>query len=312
MNEAIMPERADQLETGRIMTAPGAQLAAHRKALGWSVEDVAEQLKLAPRQVVALEADNYAALPGMAIVRGFIRAYAKILRIDPLPLVAMISVDPMTPKPSIPLRRERTAPFSEVRLPSMNRRGLPAVWLAGVIIVVLLVIILGGQHMGWVPSPYNMGKTDMGKTDKEAASASVSASASTPAANPANADKSADPAASVRIEPNVASPQATPKPVAPAPIAATPVTPVAAEPTSVATNNALVIKVRHDSWVEVKRANGTALISRLVKAGSTETFDIKEPVLLIIGNVTGVEVTLRGTALQLKPGVGNMARINLK
>ena len=34
---------------------PGKTLAAEREALGWTVEQVADQLKLAVRQVVALE-----------------------------------------------------------------------------------------------------------------------------------------------------------------------------------------------------------------------------------------------------------------
>ena len=61
----------------------GTRLSAEREALGWSVEQVASQLNLAPRQIQALEQDNYAALPGIASVRGFIRAYAKLLKIDP-------------------------------------------------------------------------------------------------------------------------------------------------------------------------------------------------------------------------------------
>ena len=67
-------------------TSPGAELARQREARGWTVAEVADQLNLAARQIAALEADNYAALPGMAIVRGFIRAYAKLLKIDATPL----------------------------------------------------------------------------------------------------------------------------------------------------------------------------------------------------------------------------------
>src|SRR5688572_9646060 len=51
--------------------APGVQLAARRQQLNMTVEQVANQLNLAPRQIQALEADNYRALPGMASVRGF-------------------------------------------------------------------------------------------------------------------------------------------------------------------------------------------------------------------------------------------------
>ncbi|MBV5324336.1 MAG: helix-turn-helix domain-containing protein [Rhodospirillaceae bacterium] len=52
------------------VASPGAQLAAQREALGLTVEQIADQLKLATRQVRALEAGDYDALPNMAVVRG--------------------------------------------------------------------------------------------------------------------------------------------------------------------------------------------------------------------------------------------------
>ena len=61
--------------------------------MGWTVEQVADQLKLAVRQVVALEQGDYANLPGPAVVRGFVRAYAKVVKLDAAPLVAEIRGD---------------------------------------------------------------------------------------------------------------------------------------------------------------------------------------------------------------------------
>ena len=87
-------ERADEPVTpDNPRGDPGPVLAAQREAMGWSVEQVADQLKLAVRQVVALEAGDYAALPSPAVTRGFVRAYAKLMRLDPAPLVAQIAMD---------------------------------------------------------------------------------------------------------------------------------------------------------------------------------------------------------------------------
>ena len=72
-----MNEHADQPATpGNDAGIPGKTLQSQREAMGWSVEQVADQLKLAPRQVVALEAGDYASLPSPAVTRGFVRAYA--------------------------------------------------------------------------------------------------------------------------------------------------------------------------------------------------------------------------------------------
>ena len=63
-------------------TTAGAYLRASREAAGLSVDVVAQQLKLAPRQVRAIEEDDYARLPGRTFVRGFVRNYARLLGIE--------------------------------------------------------------------------------------------------------------------------------------------------------------------------------------------------------------------------------------
>ncbi|MYN15379.1 DUF4115 domain-containing protein, partial [Rugamonas sp. FT107W] len=107
-------------------------------------------------------------------------------------------------------------------------------------------------------------------------------------------------------------------PAAPAPAApVAQVSPPAAAPVAASGNpasgNQLVLKVTQDSWVEIRRPGTTPLISRLVKAGSTETFDIKDPALLIVGKPGGVEATLGGAPLPLPPVAGGtISRVNIK
>src|SRR6202049_3895771 len=61
---------------------PGARLKATREAAGLSLDQVAQQLKLAPRQVRALEEEDFAQLPGRTFARGFVRNYARLLNLD--------------------------------------------------------------------------------------------------------------------------------------------------------------------------------------------------------------------------------------
>src|SRR6476661_11168917 len=82
---------------------PGMQLAMRRQQFNWTVEQVASQLNLAPRQIHAMETDNYDALPGMAVARGFIRSYAKLLKLDSAPLLAQIAREPSIADQAIPL-----------------------------------------------------------------------------------------------------------------------------------------------------------------------------------------------------------------
>ncbi|MCJ7838844.1 MAG: helix-turn-helix domain-containing protein, partial [Burkholderiales bacterium] len=68
--------------------SPGRALASIRAELKLSVADVSQQIKYSARQIEAIEADDYAKLPGTTFVRGMIRSYAKLLQIDPAPLLA--------------------------------------------------------------------------------------------------------------------------------------------------------------------------------------------------------------------------------
>jgi hypothetical protein len=53
-----------------------------REAARLSLDEVAHALKFSPRQIELLEADQYGALPGSTIVRGFVRNYARLLKLD--------------------------------------------------------------------------------------------------------------------------------------------------------------------------------------------------------------------------------------
>ena len=77
--------------------------------------------------------------------------------------------------------------------------------------------------------------------------------------------------------------------------------------------NTLVLNVREDSWIEVRPQGGKALISRLVKAGSTETFEVPGSATLVVGNPKGVSATLRGAAVELPQLPGKtIARVTIK
>src|SRR3954465_8026700 len=60
----------------------GEQLAEARQSRGMSIGEIAQQLKLSPWQVEALEANDLKRLPSPVFVRGFIRNYARLLKLD--------------------------------------------------------------------------------------------------------------------------------------------------------------------------------------------------------------------------------------
>lgn len=66
---------------------PGAQLAHVREKKGYSQEYVAGKLHLRVRIIELLEADNYQQMPEPVFIKGYLRAYAKLLSISPDPLL---------------------------------------------------------------------------------------------------------------------------------------------------------------------------------------------------------------------------------
>ena len=322
-------ERADQGATpANHHSHPGATLAAQREAMGWSVEQVAEQLKLAVRQVVAIEAGDYAALPSPAVTRGFVRAYAKIVRLDPAPLVAMVKIDEPVPSDTdaAVARRERPTSFSESRFPTHGRRSsLPLGWIAAVVVVAAaagaawnfgLIKLPGsdatagsdavptvpadGAATGAVPDTGHDPAVPLISVPAQG-DANSAAPANAPATAPANAPTNAPATAPAG---NAATPPAGNVPAAPA-------TPATTAPAAGA--NTLVLSVREDSWIEVRPQGGRALISRLVKAGSTETVDVPGTATLVVGNPNGVTATLRGAAVALPPVPGKtISRVTIK
>ena len=60
----------------------GEQLRAARMGYQWAIEDVAANLNLTVDVVRALEAGDHTNLPEPAFVRGYLRAYARLMEID--------------------------------------------------------------------------------------------------------------------------------------------------------------------------------------------------------------------------------------
>lgn len=304
---------------------PGRTLAAQREAMGWSVEQVADQLKLAVRQVVALEAGDYASLPGPAVVRGFVRAYAKVVKLEAAPLVAMIALD--TPAPSdataTTLRRDKPTSFSEVRFPTNGKRAkaLPVGLIIGAIVIAAAAA--AAWQFGVIPASL-LGTSAPAAGTPAAANGQASITmlpapvATTTQADPASAQPASElkPVISNAVPLISVPPPSSPVSTLPGATSPQGVAPAAAPlvaPAAPVTGNALVLTVREDSWIEVRPAKGKALFSRLVKGGTVETVTVDQPVTLIVGRPSAVDASLRGAPLAL-PAIagGKISRVNIK
>ena len=74
----------------RISVDSVSDLVAARERAGMTSADIVSLLKMAPRQVDALERGDWAALPGLAFVRGVLRSYGRAVGVSVDPLLASL------------------------------------------------------------------------------------------------------------------------------------------------------------------------------------------------------------------------------
>lgn len=324
----------------------GEQLRVLREARGWSAAQVANQLNLATRQIEALEQDNYAALPGMVIVRGFVRSYAKLMQADAAPILAAINGGTVEVNVLPPARTEMSASFTETQLLTGHpRRGSFFKIVSALVILLILVAAafyvaqrmhLLPQKLAFSPAKIESGLTSviLEKPEMNTAKPAHVATQTSPAsdvtkdeAKEAADDVAKDAAKLSAADKAAASTKAAEKPVATTSTsvaAATNLTSVASTnphnagaagsaANAATAKNPLVISASEDSWLEIKQADGKIIVSRIVQAGSSEVVDIDQPVSIVIGNAAGVKVTFRGKPVDVTSGnSSNVARLNLK
>lgn len=280
--------------------SPGGILSNARQLRGLSIGDVAHALKLAPRQVEAIEADAFDQLRGLTFARGFVRNYARHLGIDPDPLLEAIV--PATDSPQVEL-----APISNARGEMPNTgSSLGSLLPAGMTLVVLIALALAGWYFGWfrvptVPAEKAESSSPPVRDERIAAlPAPVAEPTPAPAASLVSAAVSA-PAASAAGA--AASP---PAPAEPA---------VGVAPTPAPGTQRLAFVFEQDSWVEIKDSRGRIVHSQLHKAGATDDVDVggKPPYALVIGNAAKVKLRFNDRQIDLLPFVKiSVARLSLE
>jgi len=125
----------------------GQHLERARTALGLSTSQVAERLRIRAMFVDALEREEWAIIGEFVYVRGFLKNYAKLVGLDPAPLVAQLTAEyaPEAAAPRPALESLAGAGMSTVRVAdeTATRRWFP--WVLGSLtaIAAVLVVMVG-------------------------------------------------------------------------------------------------------------------------------------------------------------------------
>jgi cytoskeleton protein RodZ len=265
----------------------GAQLAQVRQSLGLSQGDIAARLRLHPRQIAALEQERADALPAPTFVRGFIRNYAKEVRLDAAPLLADYNarLDPVS-RPDAQANLGVAPAMQAMVREQASRR----VVIGGTVGLLVLFAAIGW----WTSRPVT----------PPMATTSPTAVAPSPAPAPAAVPAAAEPV------PPVPTPPAATETKPTAAIAAAPLRPTAAPDGSVSVR----LSFREGaSWLEVTQGDGRVLFAGMNEPGSERRLTGQPPLRLVVGNASTVTVEYRGKPVDLQPHTRNdgLARLTL-
>ncbi len=245
----------------------GVALREARTRLGLGVSDVASRIKLAQRQIEALEADDFAHLPEMTFVRGFVRSYARLLQLDPAPLLAALpgALAPLAPSPPDTL--------AEIPYPDAHVERRPnIIWLAAALAVAAVLALFA-----WLHSAPNAAKEPHVEALPLPAALPVSA---VPEAEIVKASQVAAPAARQVPAPTAKQAAASSVPKRP---------------------GAIRLEIDEESWVEVKDSDGKALLSQLIPRGGVQSIEGAPPFSIVIGHAKGVRLYYKEQAVNLAP-----------
>lgn len=248
---------------------PGAMLAMARQARGMTIAEVASSLKLSVRQIDAIEREDFARLSGATFVRGFIRNYAKLLKVDPAPLFAAMDRKIVLPQAELvsPIEPGTRIPIGDERYGGRRTK----------VLAVLALALLGAALLLY-----------SGAIDVEPFFRLNSPVA--PSASRNGAETRLVQPAGVVLPATQATGQSPTQPGA-----------GSEKPAAASNARQLVFSFDADAWVEVKDATGRIVLSQKNPKGTTQVVEGRAPFHLVVGNAANVRLLYNDQAVDLVP-----------
>lgn len=197
------------------MNGIGQTLKEAREKKGLTLDDLQQTTKIQKRYLIAIEAENFDALPGDFYVRAFIQQYAKVVGLDGDELLAQLE-EKAGIKTEAPVAHKATTRTEAVRLEQAEKNdflGKLMNYLPTIIIVIVVVAILGtiyvvawGNHSKNTESQSSSSQTVSVSSDvkKKKSSASTSSAKKTASSKTSSAKKKSAASTKQTIE-NVSS-----------------------------------------------------------------------------------------------------------
>ncbi len=248
----------------------GEELRRERVVREISLEEISAATKISLRLLKALEASDLPKLPAPTFTRGFIRAYARHLGVDPEEKVNAYLADLAGVAPDAPSAK-RPRPRSRFW---RSRRATAGTIVGGVTGLLLL--------LGLIANPERRPLALRERAMPRPVSASLK-----------HVTASSEPTPAIRDE--VASP-------------APPAAPVSEPLPPAGSGVSLLLEFDGgDSWTRLE-ADGRTVFSGLIRRGESRRFEARDGFRLTLGNAGAVRVTVDGRSLDRLGGAGQVVR----
>ena len=292
---------------------PGQYLAYEREKKGFTVDDIANKLYLSPHIIYALEEDAHDKLPELVYVRGYIRSYCRLLRIDPVPVLEMYTKNLPEEEDHLLEDLAPTSPINE------RQQRLIIFWGSIAIVTIFFILVIGWWQEKQ-PVTINVNKPLTTQDDlieqPRVIDPNISDTPPKQVEVPAGSEAETIPTESAleqdinRVESDIEAelneqtspPVLTPLEIeikevseedVPPETAPPPITPDDTDTSQLVT---LVVMASGDSWARVRDGSGEIIIHRILPNNYNKIFMVNLPLKFEFGNAHQVSIMIDGEA----------------
>lgn len=263
------------------MESLGTMLRRARVAQGRDLAEVADQIKVHPRYLEALEADDLKSLPGGFFYKSFVRQYASALGMDPGRVEHALAQVQVAEPVVLPNVREDQPILKDIKPMPAKAMAYPGLLifnglLPSIGVLLLVMVACGGFYVWW----HRLETRPATENGERRVSRVLPPEPETPPAPTPAAD----------------TPAPTPTPAASEPASEPATTPEPATGSGVK----VTLTATGDSWVRVW-ADGKSVFTGLMKAQETKSFEASDSARVRTGNAEALAIYWNGKQLEF-PG----------
>ncbi|MDH5479571.1 MAG: DUF4115 domain-containing protein [Nitrosomonas sp.] len=258
---------------GELVVLPniGQVLRNAREERSMSIDDISRQLRLSVQQVEAIERDAFDRLPpGRTFLRGFIRNYANLVKLDPDPILQRLPDQSPAVSPVVrtPFQIEEMSYSSD-----QDRSRNKLIFIIMGLIVLAFIVYFVYPSNDWGMKAGRNSAAELDSTGQELIQLDLPLSSSSA---PTGQYAGVTPFGHNQLKP----------------------------PNTISTLNAfgsLHFRFTTEARVIVTDGDGKTIFEQLKVAGSEQTISGKRPLFVVVHNASGVALTYNERPIEIKP-----------